>query len=378
VSALARILEDPDDDGARAVYADELVERGDPRGEFIQVQLALERADPESDEHPKLLERSDRLLAEHGAAWFGPPSNERLRIRRGFVEALDPIPLEATERFDELAAREPITEVELDEPPPRSAALRRLRELRLGDTMTADLLHALPRTIRRLSGWLDLDEDAVDELERLRLEALDVTLFETPPYDEKRAFIQNNVGRIWRLPVVALRLVANVEIALDGFFGGRRLDLHHDRLPELLGGDLDQLTTMGYGLTALLAWPGLERLSRLAFHAFWPTEALRLTGVKLEGLRDLELAHDLQPLGGKELAAMAKAPWAARLRVLRLHMDVDDPDELVKMAKKMPRLTTLQARGLDADTIRKLRGRRLVRAGDAHRRYTLDWSETAR
>src|SRR5436190_22265883 len=37
------LAEDPDDLAAHSAYADLLVELGDPRGEFIQVQLALER-----------------------------------------------------------------------------------------------------------------------------------------------------------------------------------------------------------------------------------------------------------------------------------------------------------------------------------------------
>src|SRR5262249_5265412 len=36
------LAEDPDDRAAHAAYADHLAERGNPRGELIQVQLALE------------------------------------------------------------------------------------------------------------------------------------------------------------------------------------------------------------------------------------------------------------------------------------------------------------------------------------------------
>ena len=41
---LDAVLADPTDIQARLVYADFLVERGDPRGEFIHVQCALGRA----------------------------------------------------------------------------------------------------------------------------------------------------------------------------------------------------------------------------------------------------------------------------------------------------------------------------------------------
>ncbi len=38
---LQAIIERPDDDAPRLIYADWLDERGDPRGEFIRVQCAL-------------------------------------------------------------------------------------------------------------------------------------------------------------------------------------------------------------------------------------------------------------------------------------------------------------------------------------------------
>ena len=37
---LQAIIENPDDDAPRLLYADWLEERGDPRGEFIRVQCA--------------------------------------------------------------------------------------------------------------------------------------------------------------------------------------------------------------------------------------------------------------------------------------------------------------------------------------------------
>ena len=42
---LAAIYADPDDDAPRHVLADALIDRGDPRGEFISMQLARGRKD---------------------------------------------------------------------------------------------------------------------------------------------------------------------------------------------------------------------------------------------------------------------------------------------------------------------------------------------
>jgi uncharacterized protein (TIGR02996 family) len=64
---LAMIHEDPDDDGARHVYADALIEAGDPRGEFFTLQLAAER----DDISPEGVRRMRSLLRTHHAEWLG-------------------------------------------------------------------------------------------------------------------------------------------------------------------------------------------------------------------------------------------------------------------------------------------------------------------
>jgi uncharacterized protein (TIGR02996 family) len=83
---LAAIIADPDDDRPRLVYADWLLDRGDVRGELIQLQVrGVDDA------------RQRELVAAHGAEWTLPfepffdmiPPAQRLRLfRRGFVEQL--------------------------------------------------------------------------------------------------------------------------------------------------------------------------------------------------------------------------------------------------------------------------------------------------
>lgn len=70
---LAAIYANPADDGPRAVYADALIERGDPRGEFIALQLA-NRDDA----------RQRELLQRHEQAWTAPICSAAT-FRRGFV-----------------------------------------------------------------------------------------------------------------------------------------------------------------------------------------------------------------------------------------------------------------------------------------------------
>jgi uncharacterized protein (TIGR02996 family) len=99
VELLAAIRANPADDGARQVYADVLVERGDPRGLFINMQLARAGRDPAGAERAAEM----KLLVKHARVWLGdvagfcgsfsfrlevgPTTSHRGRVRfeRGFL-----------------------------------------------------------------------------------------------------------------------------------------------------------------------------------------------------------------------------------------------------------------------------------------------------
>src|SRR5205807_8243126 len=85
---LRAIIDSPDDDGPRLLYADWLEERGDPRGEFIRVQCAIAVADPGDPRFAELRLREGQLLAAHASEWARPlPGRARSWVfRRGFVE----------------------------------------------------------------------------------------------------------------------------------------------------------------------------------------------------------------------------------------------------------------------------------------------------
>jgi uncharacterized protein (TIGR02996 family) len=86
------VLADPDDDGARQIYADALLEEGDPRGEFIAIQFKLVRGAASPDDVLRLRE----LYRSHEALWLG----ELAQVlggrvyRAGFLEraVLRPVP----------------------------------------------------------------------------------------------------------------------------------------------------------------------------------------------------------------------------------------------------------------------------------------------
>ena len=84
---LAAIRAAPGDDRPRLVYADWLQERGDPRGEFIALQLANAGAGA-GERDARAQRREQVLLRDHVRAWLGPIGDvavlKRCRFVRGF------------------------------------------------------------------------------------------------------------------------------------------------------------------------------------------------------------------------------------------------------------------------------------------------------
>ncbi|MBA3397644.1 MAG: TIGR02996 domain-containing protein [Deltaproteobacteria bacterium] len=93
---MVQILAEPDDDRPRMVFADWLMQHGDPRGELIAVQCRLARhATKHEDVGPlaPLESRERALLKAYGPAWT-IDAETRLKFwgefgfRRGFIESL--------------------------------------------------------------------------------------------------------------------------------------------------------------------------------------------------------------------------------------------------------------------------------------------------
>lgn len=147
----AAILENPDDKAAHMAWADHLAEMGDPRGEFAQVQWALEDESRSLIERQELKEREEELLRAHDAEWIGEAAEafeggweypqfdlgwtagSTFAFRRGWLDSLD---LDnASAKFLDALARGPAI-----------ALLRRL-EIR-GDTFDGEsCIDALPRLL---------------------------------------------------------------------------------------------------------------------------------------------------------------------------------------------------------------------------------------
>jgi uncharacterized protein (TIGR02996 family) len=106
---LRAMIEDPEDDATRLVYADWLDEHGEPeRAEFIRLSC---RSGSPADEAKAL-----RLLAPHFEEWAGGLTYGR--FHRGFVEELYWWhPWGLVERIEEAFAGHPIRDVEVNGQP---------------------------------------------------------------------------------------------------------------------------------------------------------------------------------------------------------------------------------------------------------------------
>jgi uncharacterized protein (TIGR02996 family) len=127
---LEDVLEHPDDDGPRLVYADWLDEHGDPeRAEFIRLQCELARLDEDDPRRQKLFAREWEILhnGQPKVGWSGglPAgalafASER-QYRRGFVEEVAVTVPAFLEGAGELFRRMPLRVVRFREATPAVA-----------------------------------------------------------------------------------------------------------------------------------------------------------------------------------------------------------------------------------------------------------------
>jgi uncharacterized protein (TIGR02996 family) len=78
------VLAAPDDDAPRLVYADWLLERGDPRGELIATQIAL-AGNPDD---AALRARERELMTAHRETWIAASRSMQPQFRNGFIERI--------------------------------------------------------------------------------------------------------------------------------------------------------------------------------------------------------------------------------------------------------------------------------------------------
>ena len=162
-----------DDDGPRAVLADWLQERGDPRGDFIALQLA---APPSRDAARRMqalqrahathwLGRLASLVPPHEVGWErGFPARARISVKRpSEARRLVELPELATLRALRLGRLGEVAGAELTRRVLSSPALRRVRELEdVPAALVPTLVAAAPPFSLARLGLVDADPAEVE------------------------------------------------------------------------------------------------------------------------------------------------------------------------------------------------------------------------
>jgi len=303
-SLLAAILADPDRDDARRIYADLLTEHGDPRGEFILVDLALDG--PLSiRKREQLSQRRRELYKAHAKRWF-PWAVAGFRTQHGFLHAVKGSLKQLKAAASKIFAVEPVTEVELTgaeeedfiEPLLATKWLPRVRHLILRGTVGDEgfsQLCASPTVadLRALNvNSNELGADALGGLDGGLPRCTSLVLSGNPFGDEGLAGL-----RRWKhLPEIETLYLSRCEISAAGLgalLGG--LPLPH--LDKLCLADNEEL---GDAAAAAIA-AGAQHLPRLRHLELVNTglgeAGLRaLTEAKLPALRRIDARrNDLEP-----------------------------------------------------------------------------------
>lgn len=89
---LDAIIEEPEEDAHRLVYADYLEELGDDRGEFIRLQCQRLEYVPHTEEYKRCKRQEDKLLSKYGKRWIkelGAPAGKKHEFDRGFIRHVE-------------------------------------------------------------------------------------------------------------------------------------------------------------------------------------------------------------------------------------------------------------------------------------------------
>jgi poly(ADP-ribose) glycohydrolase ARH3 len=325
---LQAILESPDDDTPRLVYADWQEERGDPRGEFIRVQVALARLPADDPRREELEARERQLFQEHGKRWAGPLRGlvRKWEFRRGFVEAVTADARHFVRQADSLFRLAPVRQVTLRRAGPvmdHVAGCPHLARLRCIDFCFSHLGLA--------ELWTFLSSPYLNGLRDLRLCGNHLGVAGV------RALLASCLpAKLTRLELGANRLDAEAAqlLATSAMLRGlTHLDMSNNPLgPEGVralasSSHLEELTSLDLGFT--YAGPGVgEALGRSPY---------------LGGLRELHLLES--DLGDEGMAALVASRHLVRLATLWLDDNGITVDGVRALARS-PVLRGLEELGL--------------------------------
>ena len=309
---LDAILDNPDSDEARQVYADQLIANNDPRGEFILLDIAL--AGPLSiRKREQLAARRVELIKEHSAKWW-PYSASHWRIHRGFLQAVHGTWKQIKAIATPLFAAEPVTEVSI-------SGIEEDKDL-------AALLKApwLPRVHRLILRGLPGDEGfttLVSSPQLANLRALNVTANELG--SDALANMTNALPRVHNL------------VLTGNPIGDEGIE-HLGQWKQLANVDTLYLSTCELseqGIDQLFSGAPLEKLTKLTLSnnelGDEGASVLAKCAQRMPALEHLELTNCGLGSSGAKALAKAKLPKLRRLDLRR-----NDLDE--KLAANDPRI----------------------------------------
>jgi len=347
---LEAVLAAPDDDEPRLVYADWLTEQGDPRGEFILVQIELARLGGDDATGPRAEElraREAALFAKHKKGWqaLAPGGRVELTIGdrrwvhgsptkwefcRGFARAVTMNAADLVANSELLFAREPVERVhltngDLEEVLARAAGLERLRELDLARFKlrggAADALFGSDRfpSLRAL----DLSSSGINVATAQAMARATRAQF---PSLRSLNLADNRVGdkvlaALGRAPLVSAVEELNLLRSAFGATGARAFvdGTRGARWRRLLVTAADLAGEAGRALAESPALDAIEELM-LQFCRLEDDAVVALTRRPLPSLRALRLAYN--PLTARAHEAVAAAPWRAQLTVLEIDRSI--------------------------------------------------------
>ena len=391
------ILESPDELANSAAYADWLQEQGDPRGEFIRVQLALEDDRTPTLHRDSLRVREQELLLRHQRDWLGELAphlldrgeegpRHQFHWQRGFLSVLRSQCL--TRGFAQQLATAP--------------EARFLRELRiegaadyydLEDVVPPPPRGPLPRGIHENRYWGLIELIGAPCLRNLRVFQMGDPDDRQPPeadfcdchtYAPGLEHVVAGMPRVEELHLLCKEYDIERLFALPNLRHLRVLRLYHFGARDSTGYDRDRYE---YPLDVLAANPALGELTHLLFHphgveagddedgppSFLPLDQVRalVRSPHLGKLTHLQLR--LSSLGDEGVRLLIDSGMLRRLKWLDLrHGRVSDegarllaacPDlphlehlDLSRNAVTAVGLTLLQATGISVRADRPLTG----------------------
>jgi uncharacterized protein (TIGR02996 family) len=300
------IIDNPEDDATRLIFADWLEENGQPeRAGFIRYQIEHTQPPTFHSRRPKMEKREAAILRKWGRRWFAPPKGwkvgSQFTVRRGFPETLEMGTIVLFSHDDDVFSRWPITRLRLEE-----------------DDQSGRLL------MRQLAKWPYLERIGSLSMYSLHLGAASMQpLGESPGV---RNLVELDVGSNDLRDQGASALAASPHLA-----GLREIDIRHNLIGPA-------------GLRDWIRSPHREAMVSLNLCGNQVSAANAIAFLRSDGwpaLTDLCLWNTR--FGDKSVEKLAASPALARLTALNLNYNriTDRGVEALANSPHAPKLRTL-------------------------------------